>query len=68
MNLIALNIELALEKAGFEMPRIKTVLSPAWTTDWITDKGKTTLRRYGIAPPNGKASRRALFGDYFKCI
>jgi len=63
MNLIALNIELALEKAGFEMPRIKTVLSPAWTTDWITDKGKDTLRRYGIAPPNGKASRRALFGE-----
>ncbi len=60
MNLIALNVELALEEVGFVMPRIKTVLSPAWTTDWMTEKGKATLRKYGIAPPAGKASRRAL--------
>ena len=45
------------------MPRIRTVLSPAWTTDWMTDAGKAKLREYGIAPPNGKASRRALFGE-----
>jgi ring-1,2-phenylacetyl-CoA epoxidase subunit PaaD len=63
MNLIALNLELALEEAGFHMPRIKTVLSPAWTTDWMTEGGKAKLREYGIAPPNGKASRRALFGE-----
>ena len=63
MNLIALNVELALEEVGFVMPRIKTVLSPAWTTDWMTEKGKATLRKYGIAPPAGKASRRALFGE-----
>ena len=63
MNLIALNLELALEEAGFHMPRIKTVLSPAWTTDWMTDAGKAKLKEYGIAPPNGKASRRALFGE-----
>jgi ring-1,2-phenylacetyl-CoA epoxidase subunit PaaD len=63
MNLIALNVELALEEAGFVMPRIKTVLSPAWTTDWMTEKGKAALAAYGIAPPAGKASRRALFGE-----
>ena len=63
MNLIALNVELALEEAGFVMPRINTVLSPAWTTDWMTEQGKAKLKAYGIAPPNGKASRRALFGD-----
>jgi ring-1,2-phenylacetyl-CoA epoxidase subunit PaaD len=63
MNLIALNLELALEEAGFHMPRVKTVLSPAWTTDWMTDAGKAKLRKYGIAPPAGKASRRALFGE-----
>jgi ring-1,2-phenylacetyl-CoA epoxidase subunit PaaD len=63
MNLIALNVEAALEEAGFSMPRIKTVLSPAWTTDWMTEQGKTKLRAYGIAPPAGKASRRALFGE-----
>ena len=39
------------------------VLSPAWTTDWMTDAGKAKLKEYGIAPPAGKASRRALFGE-----
>jgi len=63
MNLIALNVELALEQVGFMMPRIKTVLSPAWTTDWMTEAGKAKLKEYGIAPPTGKASRRALFGE-----
>jgi ring-1,2-phenylacetyl-CoA epoxidase subunit PaaD len=63
MNLIALNVEAALEEAGFLMPRVKTVLSPAWTTDWMTEEGKAKLRAYGIAPPAGKASRRALFGE-----
>lgn len=68
MNLIALNLELALEEAGFLMPRIRTVLAPAWTTDWVTEAGKAKLKDYGIAPPVGKASRRALFGeDVVKC-
>lgn len=34
---------------------IELVLSPAWTTDWITDSGKTKLAAYGIAPPSGLA-------------
>jgi len=68
MNMIALNVEMALTDAGFDMPRIKTVLSPAWTTDWMTEQGKATLAAYGIAPPEGKASRRALFGEeYVTC-
>lgn len=63
MNTIALNIELALEEAGFSNPKVTTVLSPAWTTDWMTEAGKEKLRAYGIAPPQGKAGRRALFGE-----
>src|SRR5690606_5029881 len=63
MPLMALEIELALEKAGFRSPKVTTVLSPAWTTDWMTEEGKAKLRAYGIAPPAGKASRRALFGE-----
>ena len=51
------------DDAGFGMPRITTVLSPAWTTDWMTEHGKAKLAAYGIAPPEGKASRRALFGE-----
>jgi ring-1,2-phenylacetyl-CoA epoxidase subunit PaaD len=63
MNVIALEIELALEKAGFEHPKITTVLSPAWTTDWMSEEGRTKLAAYGIAPPAMGAGRRALFGE-----
>ena len=62
MNMIALEIELALERAGFARPKIRTVLSPAWTTDWMSDDGRRKLREYGIAPPQAASSRRALFG------
>ena len=62
MNMIALEIELALERAGFRHPKIRTVLSPAWTTDWMSDDGRRKLREYGIAPPQAASSRRALFG------
>jgi ring-1,2-phenylacetyl-CoA epoxidase subunit PaaD len=63
MNMIALEIELALEREGFAKPKIRTVLSPAWTTDWMSDDGRRKLREYGIAPPQGSHSRRALFGE-----
>ena len=63
MNMIAFEVEMALVKAGLESSRVVTVLSPAWTTDWMTGEGREKLRAYGIAPPAGKASRRALFGE-----
>lgn len=40
-----------LKAAGFTDVRIRTVLDPAWTTDWITDEGRRKLAEYGIAPP-----------------
>jgi ring-1,2-phenylacetyl-CoA epoxidase subunit PaaD len=63
MNMIGVEIELALQRAGFRDPKIRTVLSPAWTTDWISEEGRRKLRDYGIAPPPTAASRRALFGE-----
>jgi ring-1,2-phenylacetyl-CoA epoxidase subunit PaaD len=63
MNMIALEIELALEREGIRGPRIRTVLSPAWTTDWMSEDGRRKLREYGIAPPLPGSSRRALFGE-----
>ncbi|MCA1468593.1 phenylacetate-CoA oxygenase subunit PaaJ [Bradyrhizobium sp. IC3195] len=63
MNMIALEIEVALERAGFHQPKVRTVLSPAWTTDWMSEEGREKLRAYGIAPPQASNSRRALFGD-----
>jgi ring-1,2-phenylacetyl-CoA epoxidase subunit PaaD len=62
MNMIALEIELALERAGFRHSKVRTVLSPAWTTDWMSEDGRRKLRQYGIAPPLPASSRRALFG------
>ncbi len=63
MKMITFEVELALERAGFEQPKITTVMSPAWTTDWMSEAGKEKLREFGIAPPMGKGSRRALFGE-----
>jgi ring-1,2-phenylacetyl-CoA epoxidase subunit PaaD len=62
MNMIALEIELALEREGFARPKVRTVLSPAWTTDWMSEDGRRKLKEYGIAPPAPASSRRALFG------
>lgn len=60
--MIEMSIAAALREAGFEA-RIERVLSPPWTTDWITDEGREKLRAYGIAPPEGAAGKRALFDD-----
>ena len=61
MNVIAFEIETELAKAGFAKARVRNVLTPAWTTDRMTDEGREKLRAYGIAPPAKRAGRRALF-------
>lgn len=55
-SVIALDIDMALLKKGIETVHVKTVLSPAWTTDWITEAGRVKLKDYGIAPPVGTVS------------
>lgn len=66
MGVIQMDIELALAAAGIA-GRVRTVLHPAWTTDWLTDAGRDKLRAYGIAPPPA-GGRRALFGvDQVAC-
>ena len=54
MDMIKMNIRMALLENGFTDIEIKTVLSPAWTTDWMTEQGKQKLKAYGIAAPNVK--------------
>ena len=61
MAVIALEVELALERAGIAPARVTTVMAPAWTTDWMSDAGREKLLAYGITPPPGRAGRRALF-------
>lgn len=54
MDMIAMNIRLALIDNGYSKIKITSVLSPAWTTDWMTEEGKQKLKQYGIAAPNKK--------------
>lgn len=42
---------------------IQTKLSPAWTTDWLSEEGKDKLRDYGIAPPENEVDKSVLFAD-----
>lgn len=51
----------ALKARGVDAA-IRRVLSPAWTTDWISDAGRTKLKAYGIAPPVGTSKREMLSG------
>ena len=53
------DVRTALEAAGATTVRVRTVLSPAWTTDWIPETAREKLRAYGIAPP-GPAERGGL--------
>ncbi|MGH8429748.1 MAG: 1,2-phenylacetyl-CoA epoxidase subunit PaaD, partial [Solimonas sp.] len=62
-ELIEDDIRQALEQAGFAAPQLERKLTPAWTTDWITDSGRERLRAYGIAPPEGSSSKRSLLGE-----
>lgn len=48
---IEASVVAALEDRGVSDVRIKRVLSPPWTTDWISSEGREKLRIYGIAPP-----------------
>lgn len=59
---IEMAVEAALRDAGFDA-RTERVMSPPWTTDWITREGREKLRAYGIAPPEGAVGKAALFGE-----
>ncbi len=51
MNTIEINIRACLQENGIDPVKVTTVLSPPWTTDWLTEKGRQKLEEYGIAPP-----------------
>lgn len=63
MDVIGDDIKSAFQKAGWEA-KVELVLSPAWTTDWITPKGRLALEKYGIASPlDAVADKEALLGN-----
>jgi ring-1,2-phenylacetyl-CoA epoxidase subunit PaaD len=54
MDVMKMNIRMALIQEGFTHIVIRQVLSPVWTTDWMSEQGKEKLKAYGIAPPQFK--------------
>lgn len=62
MDVIADDITTAFKKAGYNV-NIDLILTPAWTTDWISEEGRDALEKYGIAPPlEADADKEALLG------
>jgi len=55
MDMISANIRMELLAAGYDSVDVIFSLSPAWTTDWMSEDGKQKLRACGIAPPNARA-------------
>ena len=55
-QVIERDIRVALDAAGYRHVGIETVLSPPWTTDWISPAGRAKLHAYGIAPPSKAAT------------
>ncbi len=63
MDVIEDDIKLAFKEKGYKA-KVNLILSPAWTTDWITQKGRTALEKYGIASPlSPEADKDALLGN-----
>ncbi len=60
MGMIAEAIVGALRAHGIPDVEIRTVLSPAWTTDWLSADAKARLRRYGIAPPVARPPQSSI--------
>ena len=58
MDAIRDDLKTAFAKEGYGEVQVDLVLSPAWTTDWMTAEGKAKLEEYGIAPPTGKAGHQ----------
>ncbi|MBK9420274.1 MAG: phenylacetate-CoA oxygenase subunit PaaJ [Flavobacteriales bacterium] len=62
MDVMQQDVEQVLRKAGIERFNVRQVLSPAWSTDWISESGRKSLLEYGIAPPPHTSDIRALKG------
>lgn len=64
MGVIEVNIRAALQEGGFDHVQVETVLSPAWTTNWLSEAGRQKLRAFGIAPPaEASMDKKALLGE-----
>lgn len=68
MDVIEQDLQAVFAAEGYGKVVVDRVLSPAWSTDWITDEGKVKLEEYGIAPPTGRGHRGTVtLGMTVKC-
>ncbi len=56
MDAIREDLTIAFAAAGYPRVDVAMVLAPAWTTDWMSEAGRSKLVEYGIAPPSGHSS------------
>ncbi|MEO8762413.1 MAG: 1,2-phenylacetyl-CoA epoxidase subunit PaaD [Bacteroidia bacterium] len=68
MKQMETDIVATLKKHGIENVSIKTVYTPAWTTDWISPDAKEKLRKYGIAPPQEHTTDKSFITGKTKQI
>lgn len=66
MDMISMNIKMELLQNGYTNVKLTQQLSPAWTTDWMTENGKEKLKEYGIAPPVGKTFDKKYLEEELK--
>ncbi|HKC69694.1 MAG TPA: 1,2-phenylacetyl-CoA epoxidase subunit PaaD [Bacteroidia bacterium] len=62
------DIVATLKQKGVENVHIKTVYTPAWTTDWLSAEAKEKLRKYGIAPPQESTTDKSFITGKTKQI
>lgn len=63
MQVIEEDIKTLLRSKGIRETEVRLVLSPAWTTDWISEDGRAKLKEYGIAPPADEVDKSVLFAE-----
>jgi ring-1,2-phenylacetyl-CoA epoxidase subunit PaaD len=67
MDVIATNIKFELISRGITHVKTSLILSPAWTTDWISKSGREKLKQYGIAPPQYAVANNSLNTKVVPC-
>ena len=57
------DVLVALRRAGFDDAEVRTTLTPAWSSDWISSRGRAALAEHGIAPPGKVVSTSSTIVD-----
>jgi len=68
MKAIEQDIVALLKENGIEKVKVKSVFSPAWTTDWLSEVAKEKLRKYGISPPEKTTADKSVLTGIQKIV